>query len=307
MSESFDETGGAGGIREVSWEEFWEERDGLQPGEHVSIVGPTGTGKTHGLVWFAEDFDGHAILVVTKGADKMIDRLVKERGWILTRDVGDIFTPDGRPGRLLRKNWSDRWEKRRERPPQRIVYWPQAPTESVRSRADHLQAALEALIDRAYEYCRREKRNRCFVGIDETMFAAMELDMNRPLTMLWNEGRSMGLSVGAAMQRTAWISKSARSAPRYVIVFDTTDPDDLGELAKMAGLYRRNGEFREILDGLGDHEHLLIVTRGRDRQVVRSRVVIRQRRVDADAKGAAPERSAAGKGSPTERRGDRRA
>ena len=263
-------------IEQVEWEPWWEQRGGLQPGEHVSIVGPTGTGKTYGLVWFAEDFPDHSILVVTKGADEMITRLPRERGWQLTRDVDDIFTADGKPGRLLKKSWGDRWEKR-ERPPQRIVYWPDASNDH-EQRVEDLQEAFRQLMARAYAYTKSSPANRVFVGIDETMFAAMELGMNKSFTITWNEGRAMGLSLGAAMQRTAWVSKSSRSAPRYILVFDTTDPDDLAELAKTAGYYRRNGEFRRQLDQLGDHEHLLIVTRGRDRQVVRSRVVIRQRR-----------------------------
>ena len=263
-------------VQEVEWEPFWESRGGLRPGQHLSVVGPTGTGKTYTLVWFAEDFESHSILVVTKGADEMIERLVRERGWHLTRDVDDIFTADGKPGRLLRQSWGDRWEKR-ERPPQRIVYWPRVDSTNIDVRTDRLASALEAFVDRAYEYCRRSRRNRVLVAIDETTFAAMELNMNRRFTVVWNEGRSMGLTLAAAMQRTAWISKSAKSAPIYVVVFDTTDPDDLADLAKMAGYYRRTGEFRSLLDELGEHEHLLIVTRGKGRGVVRSRVVIRKR------------------------------
>ena len=262
-------------VETVEWEPYWQERGGLKPGQHLSVVGPTGTGKTYTLVWFAEDFESHSVLVVTKGADEMIERLVRERGWHLTRDVDDIFTADGKPGRLLRQSWGDRWEKR-ERPPQRIVYWPRVDSTNIDVRTDRLTVALEAFVDRAYEYCRRSKANRVFVAIDETTFAAMELNMNRRFTVVWNEGRSMGLSLGAAMQRTAWISKSAKSAPIYVVVFDTTDPDDLADLAKMAGYYRRTGEFRLLLDGLAEHEHLLIVTRSKGRGVVRSRVVIRK-------------------------------
>jgi hypothetical protein len=267
----------ATGVERVDWEDFWRQEGGFKPGQHLSVVGPTGTGKTYTLIWFAEQFDGHSILVVTKGDDEMIERLERERGWTIVRDVDDIFTAQGRPGRLLRKSLGDRWEKR-ERPAQRIVYWPRVDTTNLELRAERLQAALQALVDRAYEYCRSARSHRCFIGIDETAFAAMELGMNRRFTIVWNEGRSMRLSLGAAMQRTAWISKSARSAPSYVIVFGTSDPDDLADLAKLAGYYRRTGEFREIFDDLDEHEHLLIPTRGRGAKPVRSRVVIRKRR-----------------------------
>lgn len=260
----------------VDWEAYWEGRGGLQPGQHVSVFGPTGTGKTYALVWFCEDFPSHSVLVVTKGADEIVGRLVKERGWQLATEVSDVFGPGGKPGRLLRRSVGDRWE-RRERPPQRVVFKPKVPAGSVRGRADHLQAQVESLIDRAYDYCAAAKGHHVLVAVDETMFAAMELDLSRPFVILWNEGRSMGLSVGAAMQRPAWIPKSSKSAPSYVVIFDTSEPDDIAELARMVGVPPR--ELRVMLDGLADHEHLLLETRGKGRRVYRSRVVIRRRAV----------------------------
>jgi hypothetical protein len=259
----------------VQWEEFWDDQDGLQPGQHVSVFGPTGTGKTYTLLWFCEDFPSHSILVVTKGADEIVGRLVKERGWLLATEVDQILTSDGRPGSLLKKSWGDRWEKRKERPPQRIVFKPTVPAGSVRSRADHLQAAVEALVDRAYEYCAHSKESKLLVAIDETMYAAMELNMEKPLVVIWNEGRSMSLTVAAAMQRPAWIPKSSKSAPTYLIIFDTSDPDDLSELARMLG--EKPLTLRSWLDQLPEHHHLLARTRGRGRRVYVSRVVIRKR------------------------------
>lgn len=279
----------------VEWEQFWEEQDGLQPGQHVSVFGPTGTGKTYTLIWFCEDAPSHSILVVTKGADDIVERLVKERGWILATDVNDIFTTDGKPGRLLSRTWGDRWE-RQQRPPQRVVFKPTVPAGAVRSRADHLQAAVEALVDRAYEFCAQHKQTKLLVAIDETMYAAMELGMERPLVVIWNEGRSMRLSVAAAMQRPAWIPKSSKSAPSYVIIFDTSDPDDLVELARMLGVPTKT--LRAWLDELPEHHHILGRTRGRGQRVYVSRVVIRKKeqpndgRGERDSEGVSPARTA---------------
>lgn len=269
-------------VREVGWEEFWEEQP-PSPGVHVSVFGPTGSGKTYTLVSLAEMFPGHAVLVVTKGADELVDRLVKERDWQRAEDAGDILTDNGGEGKLLKRTWNDRYEKR-QRPPQKIVFQPQVPSGSVRMRKDFLATQVEDLIDRAYEYCRRSPKNRMMVAIDETMYAAMELRLGDVFTVIWNEGRSLGLAFVAAMQRPAWIPKSSKSAPTFLVIFPTTDPEDLAELSKMAG-YRRSAEFREVLEGLGEHEHVLVVTRGRGRHIYRSRVVIRKRgRVDGGAK-----------------------
>jgi hypothetical protein len=271
-------------VQDVDWEAFWDERDGLQPGQHVAVIGPTGSGKSYALTWFAEDFPGHSILIVTKGADDLISRLVKERGWLIVRDPDDIITADGRPGKVLKRTTSDWWAKR-DRPLQRIVYWPQPPTRSLRDRSTYLESAVETLLDRAYEYCRRAKTNRLLIEIDETVFAAMELNLNRVFTIIWNEGRALGLSMATAMQRKAWVSKSSESAPTYLIVFDTYSPDDLTELAKLAR-FKNAAEIRAELDDLPEHWHLLIVTRGRGRQVYRSRVVIRKHgRIDGESDG----------------------
>lgn len=262
-------------VQDVDWETFWEEKDGLEPGQHVAVIGPTGSGKSYALTWFAEDFPGHSILIVTKGADDLIARLVKERGWLLVRDPDDIFTPDGKPGKVLKRTTSDWWAKR-DRPLQRIVYWPQPSTRSLRDRSAYLESSVETLLDRGYEYCRKTKANKLLIEVDETVFAAMELNLNRIFTIIWNEGRSLGLSLATAMQRKAWVSKSSESAPTYLLIFDTYSPDDMIELAKL-GRFPRTADLRAELDDLPEHWHLLIVTRGRGRQVYRSRVVIRKR------------------------------
>ena len=266
----------------IGWEEYWQAQGGLQPGQHVSVFGPTGTGKTFTLISFCEQSPTHSVLVVTKGADETVERLVKERGWLLATDVDEVFTAAGGEGSLLRKTWGDRWEKR-ERPPQRIVFKPKVARGSVRSRAEHLQGAVEALIDRAYDYCAEHKSSSVLVAIDETMYAAMELDMSRPLVVIWNEGRSMQLTLAAAMQRPAWIPKSSKSSPSYVVIFDTTEADDAVEFARM--LRVSPATVRSWLEQLPEHHHLVSATRGRGRRVYVSRVVIRKRPEQTKAKG----------------------
>jgi hypothetical protein len=260
-------------VEDVGWEEFWDEGGGLEPGQHVGVIGPTGSGKTYALTWFCEDFPGHSILIVTKGADELVERLVKERGWVLVRDPDDILTADGKPGKVLKRTASDWWNKR-DRPLQRIVFMPSPATRQLRTRSSHLSSSIETLIDRVYDYCKQAKSHKMLLAVDETVYAAMELDLNRIFTMIWNEGRSLGLSLVTAMQRKAWVSKSSESAPTYLLIFDTYSPDDLAELAKL-GRFPKTAELRAELDDLPEYWHLLIVTRGRGRQVYRSRVVIR--------------------------------
>ncbi len=261
-------------VQDVGWEEFWDAHP-PEKGVHVSVFGPTGSGKTYTLISLAERFPGNAILVVTKGRDRIVSRLLKERGWVLAREPDDIFDAHGRPGKLLKRTTSDWWAKRKERPPQKIVYHP-AITATASNRASALEPYVREIGDRAYEYCRRADATSLFLGIDETMFAADELGLGKQFVVFWNEGRSLGLTFVAAMQRPAWIPRSSKSAPSVYVIFPTSDPEDLAELAKVAGYSSR--EFKPLMDGLGKHEHLLVIGQGgKARQVYRSRVVIRRR------------------------------
>jgi predicted ArsR family transcriptional regulator len=90
----------------------------------------------------------------------------------------------------------------------------------------------------------------------------------------------MKLSVGAGMQRPAWIPKSSKSSPSYVIIFDTTEDDDLVDFARMLGV--RPVTVREWLKQLPEHHHLLAATRGQGRRVYVSRVVIRKKSGEED-------------------------
>lgn len=258
-----------GGVEVLGWEEIWTEREELEPGEHVSAIGPTGVGKTTGMVDLLERSPQHSILVVTKRRDKLVQRLSRERGWKLAREPEEVFRLLGK----LTPRDREWWEGQRQRPPQRIVFWPRT-SEGLARRAEELQAHVYAILDYAYE------RGGITVGIDETTFAAEELGLRRPLVLVWNEGRSSEISVLAGMQRPALVPRSSRSAPTYLLIFRTADPDDLKAVAEMAGFADRSA-LRDEIARLPEHHHLLVNTRTGDMYV--TRVVIRKKKSGKDA------------------------
>ena len=258
-----------GSVERVGWEELWQERLLWEPGEHVSYIGTTGSGKTTAIVSLLEMTPQHAVLVVTKNRDRLVTRLPSERGWQLAREPEDVFRLMGK----LTPRDRDWWEGRRERPPQRIVYWPKLPKgTSLEERGSLLSWRVAAILDRAYE------RGDVTVAIDETTFASEELGLRRSLNQFWNEGRSSGISIVAGMQRPALVPKVSRSQATYLGIFRTPEPDDQRALAEMAGFADRN-TLRQEIDSLPRFHHLLVNTRSGEMFV--TRVVIRKRRAAA--------------------------
>jgi len=272
-----------GSVPVVSWEELWLGGAGpdggrepllqWEPGEHVSYIGTTGSGKTTAIVSLLEMTPQHAVLIVTKNRDKLVTRLPSERGWQLAREPEDVFRLMGK----LTPRDREWWEGQRERPPQRIVYWPKLPAgTSLEERGELLRWRVSAILDRAYE------RGDVTVAIDETTFASEELGLRRSLNQFWNEGRSSGISILAGMQRPALVPKVSRSQATYLGIFRTPEPDDQRALAEMAGFADR-ATLRKEIDSLPRFHHLLVNTRTGDMYV--TRVVIRKKRA-AGGRGA---------------------
>ena len=262
-----------GGVEVVGWEELWDDRLEWHPGEHVSYIGTTGSGKTTAIVSLLERTPQHAVLIVTKNRDRLVHRLPTERGWKLAREPEDVF-------KLMRTRLTPRdrewWDGQRERPPQRIVYWPTLPSgTSLEERGSLLSGRVAAILDRAYE------RGDVTVAIDETTFASEELGLRRSLNQFWNEGRSSGISIVAGMQRPALVPKVSRSQATYLGIFRTPEPDDQRALAEMAGFADR-ATLRQEIDSLPRFHHLLVNTRTGEMYV--TRVVIRKKRAAAGGK-----------------------
>jgi energy-coupling factor transporter ATP-binding protein EcfA2 len=254
-------------IEERPWEEMWE--DGTiewEPGQHWTVVGPTGIGKTTVLVDLCERSPHHAVLVITKNKDSLVTRLPKERGWVLVDNLADFK-------KQFKRSWGDRWEKR-ERPAQRIVYHPKLEQISLRNRADVLGDRVEELL--TYVYYEGSAHGGVSIAIDEATGASQQLGLQKPLTLMWDESRSNNVEVLAGLQRPAYVPKASENAATYLVIFGgMTNDDDLLALSKMAG-YTDRKQIREALEALPEHHHLLVKTR-KGKFLVESRVVIRKR------------------------------
>ncbi len=215
-------------VSRVTWPEFdralrWEQ------GEHVSLIGPTGCGKTE-LSLALLPRRTYVAALATKPRDDVLDRLVRSREWRRT------------------ETWSPRPNERR------IVVWPRLRQVAEWRDAKPVYEAALAGIYRAGAWC---------VFLDE---ARVICDERRPflglaphLRLLWTQGRSLGVSVIAATQRPAWVPPEMYDQATHLFFFRDQDQDNLRKISGLGGVDART--IRETVPGLGKHEVMYVNAR----------------------------------------------
>ena len=247
----------------LEWPKFIERFEWRQ-GEHVSLIGPTGFGKTttvghlldHPPIgkfvpqsqhWFwkrrgkkgpeyPEIPRPYSVILATKPKDEVVDRL-KGRGFIVMREwrgVTPDFNPDVYPRRIL---------------------WP---------RALGLGAAP------AQRMVIRDALGKIFaeggwtVNINELIYTT-----DRELMGLFAQyrdflirARSMGITVVSELQRPAHVPREAYSQVRHLFFWNTRDSEDLKSIQGIGGLDGK--EVREIVMQLEMFEVLYVNTLKRE-------------------------------------------
>jgi hypothetical protein len=232
-----------------------------RPGEHVSIFGPTGTGKTTVALELVEQ-RAPVVVVVTKRRDALVSRL-RRQGWEVVPDV-ETLRKAAKVGRLERF-FADRPPR-----PRRIVLWT-SPPGAIRIRRKQQEEDVRRALDWTYS------AGGWTIVLDEALYVAKNLRLADELEVIWHEGRSSRLSLVACSQRPAWLPKSAYSAPTYLAMFGTADPDDLKRLADIGGGLDTKALRREITL-LRRHEFVLAAPREQPSVLLRTRVEHEQAR-----------------------------
>lgn len=223
-------------VPSLEWADFldqfvWEQ------GEHVSIVGPTKSGKTT-LALAILERRKHVAVFGTKPKDSTLSQLMQS-------------------GYRRMQEWAPRPRE------QRVLLWPRL------TRAEDWRAArpiYEHALAKIYEaggWC---------VYVDE---ARVICDERRPflglapyLRLLWTQGRSLSLSIVAGTQRPAWVPPEMFDQAEHVFFFQDADSDNLRKLGGLGGLDART--IRELVPSLDRHEVLYVNTR--DRTLIRTKV-----------------------------------
>lgn len=223
----------AGDVPFVPWARFlpdfmdaWSENKGGKA-EHLTMVGPTGQGKTTlALALLMERvrrFGSHVVILATKPRDGTLTKL----GWPIVREWPPGYGKD------------------------QVIYWPKFG--DVRGAAARQKAKLTPVMAEIFADGGRT------VFIDEVAYFSGTLRMDHMLNMYYQQGRSNDLLVVSGTQRPRAVPRTMFSEASWFIAFRTADEDELRRVGEIGGTDSKM--IREAMRSLAPHEFLVVQTR----------------------------------------------
>lgn len=181
-------------------QEFLNEVWDYAPGEHVTVLAPTGGGKTqlaYQLLGKSAKPDLAAVVFVMKPRDETITKFSRQYKFRTIRD------------------WPPSTFSQRIQKPPGWVLWPTETNDWDADDERHKEVFRRAIRD-------NYRRGDRIIFADETYSLEQELNLTKDLNKVWTKGRSMKAGLWAASQRPVWISRWSLQAHH---LFLGHDPD----------------------------------------------------------------------------------
>lgn len=220
-------------VQVLPWEKFAEMfRGAHKQGEHVAIVGPTGSGKSVLGLSLCK------IIGARMGKDRRPARVVV----LATKPRDDTVSSLGWP---VIKKWPPSYGQ------EHVIVWPRGgPPDTETSRQ---RAVFRPLLNTIYQ------EGGQTVCIDEAFYFEDSppdgLGLKGVMTKFWTNARSNKLTLVAATQRPRHVTVSMWTEPSWVFIFHPDDLEDLKRVAEMSGA---KDAVLEITPQLGGHEFMCI-------------------------------------------------
>lgn len=187
----------------VAWDDFLRGFRWRQ-GEHATLLGPTGSGKST-LATAIAPRRRYVIWFVVKPSDPALRAYLKKAGYVIV------------------KRWADL-------PPielaERVAFWPPIDdVEQIKSQRAEFIRAIRAIY---------KQRGWCVV-IDELEYVSSPdfLGLAPMVRLLYQHGRSLGVTIVGATQRPAHVPLAAYSQPRHLFFWQASDVADLKRLREI--------------------------------------------------------------------------
>lgn len=190
-------------VAQLPWEQFASRWGKIfRQGQHVTLIGPTGVGKT-----------------------TLSIRLVEPRSYVVafgTKPQDDTLA------KLLKQDWLriEKWP-----PPsgkKRVILWPKIkdPDAIESTQRNIFNAALNGIY---------QQKSWC-VWMDELYWMTVNLRLRRKIQTYYTHARSLHISIVGTTQRPAWVPLEAYSQAGHLIIWRTGYEADLKKIGSMNGV-----------------------------------------------------------------------
>lgn len=228
---------GSGRLTVMQWAQFEELfRQHHKQGEHVSVVGPTGSGKSYAalqlcrIVGERKQRNGRPSSVTILGIkyrDDTLTRFIKENDYKVI------------------KKWPPAYGEEHN------VVWPKVKVASQRPYQHRIK--FVPLLDEMYQ------EGGQTVEISEAAYFERPqpkgLGMSSQLEQFWSEARSGKITVVAETQRPRHVTLLMWTEPSWLIIFL---PDDIADLKRVAEASGFKNQVMIAASRLGTHEFLCV-------------------------------------------------
>lgn len=224
----------------------------FRQGDHVAIIGPTGSGKTH-IAFEVAELRSYVLVVACKPRDPLIDEARTRGYWLIPGNELEIPRMDGKPLHP------------------RVIYWPRLSERARRKLHRHEmlraeKAMQKPLVGGAIGYVR--DLGHWSLVLDEGTWICRDLNLQRDVDMALMHFRTLRSSVIILGQRPSWMGRYTLSQPTFLFLFNTNDGDDLKSLGNISGVDRRL--VQDLVGGLDFERHECLVIDTRKRRMFRT-------------------------------------